>query len=387
MSQGTPPDAEKDSSVENSSVEDSTVDGGRWSADFGEEVCVEACAAFLSIAHAAFPLAALGPARAGLLGHRLPLANRSFTLSDPATSSAFLAARSAFCKATLSCKWPPQPPPGSSTPCIDPGGACLSQDYAAVEMDCLLKVPALSDCTWTRDPAAQAGPFLLAPSAITALPLRSGPALALQGGGGQAHQLALPPGPLALAQRGGRHTSSRFTLDHYPAHAAMYILGEVYAPLGREDARAKPLAQQLLHAERNLRFLEAKEGRAVAECVLGVVFLGPQLSEEQGGLLRQALQHYRSILPCLWGLCTAGRVLGCKVHIFHPVVLAALTDWAIERIEQRVQQQEQQRLQQLQQLQVVLQQRALEQQELRRLQGQVQVLQARLLLSSCCAVA
>ena len=287
---------------------------------------VEASVVFLALAHAAFPCAALETVKAGLLSGTLPIANRTFELSDEDTKAAFLAGRIAFHQATLDVVWPPQPVEGSGVPRISLSGDYLKLDYATLEIDCLLKVPALTDYGWTRDPAAKAGPFFIAPAAQSALPLREDPAaLALQVEGPT-------PSP-----------SSRFSLDHYHPNAAMYIMGEVYAPLGTEDETAKPV-QKLLQAERNLRFLEAKEGRAVEDCVLGVVFMGPAMGPELGARLFLALQHYASILPCLRSLYELRRVLGCCVEVHHSAVHAALSTSALERIEHTQQQQQKQQI-------------------------------------------
>jgi hypothetical protein len=316
---------------------------------------VEASVVFLALAHAAFPSAALETVKAGLLGGTLPIANRTFHLSDtdPATATAFLAGRTAFYQATLDVVWPPQPAVGSGVPRINLGGDYLKLDYASLEIDCLLKVPALTDYSWTRDPAAKAGPFFIAPAALSALPVREDPtALALQVHG---------PTP---------SHSSRFSQDHYHPNAAMYIMGEVYAPLGTEDETAKPV-QKLLQAERNLRFLEAKEGRAVGDCVLGVVFMGPAMGTELVARLFLALQHYASILPCLWCLYNLKRVLGCCVEVHHSAVHAALSTSALERIEHAQKQQQQQQL--LQQQHQVQQQAQLELLQVQ--QGQILVQQ------------
>jgi len=311
---------------------------------------VEASVVFLALAHAAFPCAALETVKAGLLSGTLPIANRTFELSDEDTKAAFLAGRIAFHQATLDVVWPPQPVEGSGVPRISLSGDYLKLDYATLEIDCLLKVPALTDYGWTRDPAAKAGPFFIAPAAQSALPLREDPAALVQVEGPT-------PSP-----------SSRFSLDHYHPNAAMYIMGEVYAPLGTEDETAKPV-QKLLQAERNLRFLEAKEGRAVEDCVLGVVFMGPAMGPELGARLFLALQHYASILPCLRSLYELRRVLGCCVEVHHSAVHAALSTSALERIEHTQQQQQKQlhllqeqlQLLQEQQKQMLVQQR--EQQE------------------------
>jgi hypothetical protein len=182
----------------------------------------------------------------------------------------------------------------------------------AVEADCLLKIPALTSCNWMQEPAAPFATFLIGPaSKATFPPCKGSPVQAVQ---------------------------SNLSLVHSPVFSAMYILGEVYSPLGGEDALEKP-AQKLLQAERTLQFLVAKEGRPVLECILGVVFLGPHMTVKMGAAVFLTLQHYKVKLPCLWALQGEGRVLGHLARIQHASVHAAVTTAACERLERLVHQQ------------------------------------------------
>ena len=106
---------------------------------------------------------------------------------------------------------------------------------------------------------------------------------------------------LRAAPRADGVEGSRFSVEHYPAGAAAYVLAEVHAPLG--DRAVRQQAQKLLQAERLLQLLIAKEGAAdVRDVVLGVVFMGPHMGSAAAAQLYTTLSHYRLALPCLWAL-------------------------------------------------------------------------------------
>jgi hypothetical protein len=83
------------------------------------------------------------------------------------------------------------------------------------------------------------------------------------------------------------------------------------------------LCQKLLQAERNVRFLMAKQGVAgddACAAILGCVFLGPAMNGEAAALLYRTLKHYRTVLPCLWALQQEKRLLTLQVVAEPPSV-------------------------------------------------------------------
>lgn len=127
-----------------------------------------------------------------------------------------------------------------------------------------------------------------------------------------------------------------FIVECYPANSAMYVVGEVYSPLGGEDPLQRTV-QKLLQAERTVQFLCAKEGKSVGDCVLGVVFLGPHMDASIASQLYRSLDYYQVLLPGMWSLNKMKRVLGNHLETFHPVVEAYLTNTTVAQLAQKVQ--------------------------------------------------
>ena len=315
----------------------------------------EASVAFWKFTHAAFPGAALESVHSQLMGGQRLISNRNFTAS--ALPEAFAAGREAFIAATL-IPAPKHPPPAPKVMGIDFSLSALftKGSYEQVEADCLLKLPALVPCDWTKDPAALDPPRFIAPAHQQALPDRQGPSVQTQsGGGGQASGAA----------------RSRFSSENYPENSAMYVVGEVYAPLASMDS-LRGTVQKLLQAERTLQFLVAKEGKPLGDCVLGMVFMGPHMDKTLTHGLFLSLEHYQTLLPCLWSLYEMRRLLAYHMRTtVHPVVEAHLTATALAQLTaQFEQQQQQQQLYQQQQQQQLQQQRLLLQQLLDQQQQQ-----------------
>jgi hypothetical protein len=276
----------------------------------------EASVAFWTLAHAAFPGAALERVQRMLLGGGRPISNRSFFASD---FPAFEVGRAAFVAATLSAEKPPAPTRGIQE--IDFSGDYTKATYGKLEVDCLLKLPALVPSDWTRDPAALNPPIFIAPPSLQPLPVRPSP------------DVQVPE-----ESAGSAATRSRFSVDYYPANSAMYVVGEVYAPLGGDNPLQRAV-QKLLRAERTVQFLCAKEGKPVGDCVLGVVFLGPHIDQALASQLFRSLNHYRAVLPCLWALHLKRRLLGYHMgKPFQPAVEAFLNATAVAQLTQKVQQ-------------------------------------------------
>jgi hypothetical protein len=266
----------------------------------------EASVAVWTLAHAAFPGAALERVQRRLLDGERPISNRSFLATD---FPAFEVGRAAFVAATLTAEKPPAPTQGTKI------------SYGEVEVDCLLKLPALALSDWTRDPAALNPPIFIAPPNLQPLPVRPGPDVQVAG-----------------ESAGSAATRTRFSVDYYPANAALYVVGEVYAPLGGDNPLQRAV-QKLLRAERTVQFLCAKEGKPVGDCVLGVVFLGPHIDQALASQLFRSLNHYRAVLPCLWALHLKRRLLGYHMgKPFQPAVEALLNATAVAQLTQQVQQ-------------------------------------------------
>ena len=97
----------------------------------------------------------------------------------------------------------------------------------------------------------------------------------------------------------------------------MYILGETHMAQGVRESNEQTLVQKLLQAERNVRFLVAKEGKGVKDCILGVVFFSCRLTQDFGVQLGSALMYYMGSLPCMWELSKMGRFMGCALEEVH----------------------------------------------------------------------
>ena len=172
-------------------------------------------------------------------------------------------------------------------------------------MDCLLMVqPAQASWALATDDAQERG--CTAPFFIEAPELRALHAAA---------RADLPVLPPPLAQRAQCGASSE---RQHP----MYVLGLVYCPQTRAEGLLGS-AQKLAQMERQLQVLCAREcGLAVAQCVLGVVLIGPHMRAELGAALARTLWHYRERLPCLWDLQLRRRFLGLLQEDFFPEVAA-----------------------------------------------------------------
>ena len=186
------------------------------------------------------------------------------------------------------------------------------------------------------DPAAVGSnpPFFIAPSALQSIPTRKnasvfGPSKPYPDGSSDAALMH----SLSLAEAAST-AGSRFSEENYPPGATMYVVGEMYAPLGEEPEETS--AQNLLQAEKILQFLAAKENKPLSECVLGMIFMGSSMNGEMGGRLYSTLFHYRTFLPCLWSLCALKRVLGQCVQDFQPAVELMLANAAISNVQQDV---------------------------------------------------
>jgi len=271
--------------------------------------------AFWTLAHAAFPGATLERVQRKLLGGERPISNRSFAARD---FPAFEVGRAAFIAATLEAE-PPAPTKGIQDINFSASGDYTNPSYGEVEVDCLLKLPALVPSDWTRDPAALNPPFFIAPPNLQPLPVRPGPSV-----------------QVAEESAGSAATRSRFSVDHYPVNAALYVVGEV--SLG-DDNSLQRTVQKLLQAERTIQFLCAKEDKAVGDCVLGMVFMGPHIDQALAFQLFKSLSHYSAVLPCLWALHEKRRLLGYHMRKpFQPMVEAFLNATAVAQLAQQVQQ-------------------------------------------------
>ena len=278
----------------------------------------EASVAFWTLTHAAFPGATLERVQRRLLDGERPISNRPFSARD---FPAFEVGRAAFIAATLEAEKPPAPTKGIQDINFSTSGDYTNPSYGEVEVDCLLKLPALVPSDWTRDPAALNPPIFIAPPNLQPLPVRPGPSV-----------------QVAEESAGSAATRSRFSVDYYPANSALYVVGEVYAPLGGENPLQRTV-QKLLQAERTLQFLCAKEGKPVGDCVLGVVFMGPHIDSALASQLFSYLTYCKAVLPCVWALHEKRRLLGYHMRKpFQPAVEAFLNATAVAQLTQKVEQ-------------------------------------------------
>jgi hypothetical protein len=264
----------------------------------------QASVAFWKLTHAAFPGAALEPFRNRLLSGERLISSRFFKAIDHVDT--FAVGRANFSAATLDKEHSGSvgkqkldvPWKGIRQIDFSEKGDYTMYSYDQAEVDCLIKLPVLVPCDWTRDPDNLDPPFFIALADHQQLPLRPHPNVQLQ------------------AQGTGSTTHSRFSVECYPANSAMYVVGEVYSPLGGEDPLQRTV-QKLLQAERTVQFLCAKEGKSVGDCVLGVVFLGPHMDATIASQLYRSLDYYQALLPCMWSLHKLKRVLGNHLETFH----------------------------------------------------------------------
>jgi hypothetical protein len=256
------------------------------------------------------------------------ISNRTFR--ESCHKGSFQAGRDAFVAATLDEKKRPGDP-RKGVKSIDFSGKYSQATYDELEVDCLLKLPKLLPCVWTKDPADPNPPVFIAPSHEQALPDRPNPNVQVRRASAS-----------ASASDCDSDSPATFSEVNYPANSAMYVMGEVYAPLGQLDS-LKSTVQKLLQAERTLQFLAAKEGKPVSGCVLGVVFMGPHMDATIASQLFKSLHHYKDVLPCLWSLYGLQRLLSYHMRKpLSPAVQAVLSATAMEQLTREVQRLQQQ---------------------------------------------
>ena len=229
-----------------------------------------------------------------------PLINRFFGAGVPVSVS-FANAQAAFSAvvATGSALSPSARNP------IDFTGDYSNTTFEKVEIDCLVKMPALPGSIWTRDPSSSSELFHIRAAGHEALqpaPPRGA--------------AAAPAAGLPLAGADNERLSTTSAL-HYPPGSSHYIIGEAYGPLNLDTAGASKPIQKLLQLERILCFILAKEGKSVADicsCVLGVVLIGPAMDSPTCAAVFAALSHYQSSLQRLWALSVAGRLFAIRLQ-------------------------------------------------------------------------
>lgn len=99
------------------------------------------------------------------------------------------------------------------------------------------------------------------------------------------------------------------------------------------------MSAKLLQAERTLQFLKFKEQKAdVRDCVLGMVFMGPEFDSALVTKVFYTLENYKDILPCLWALQQPPhrRLLCLKVVPAQPAVGTARVPARVDRLGDRV---------------------------------------------------
>ena len=262
---------------------------------------------FLSAVHAAFPLAALADFRPHLLAlgaDSQQRVSRVFKSSKLELEPLFNQAQKTFADVVSIGKRLP----ASAEPAINFSGAYSSTDFTELEVDCLVKIAATPGAQWTRDPSAVAGEQLVRITKEGHEQLPEAPAPIPD----PRHERQPPPHEAA------NERLSTATAVHYPPGASHYIVGEVYGPLDSRSpsARATPI-QKLLQLERILCFLLAKERKGIANicsCILGVVMIGPSLSDSVARGIYAALAANKRALKRLWALSKAGRLLAIRLQ-------------------------------------------------------------------------
>jgi len=283
---------------------------------------------FIKVVHRSLPLSNVQKCEPKLFGGATPAISRTFCEADHPT--AFAQARRTFVRTTLAL-----PAPAGKKGVVKVkfrDGPYSNPDFEEIQVDCIVKISPTTEC-WTNDPDVAAsgtnvGPlFLIAPHGSQRLPVRSAPPPL-----GAAIVVPPPAMPEAGAGAGAARTS-RFSAEHYPAGAATYIVGEVYAPAGSGIAQ---IAQKLIQAERTLQFIQAKEGKPLIACVHGVIFMALKLDASGRARLYDTLSHYKHRFPALWELQQAKRLLGYQLHFFEPAVHALHVDTKLAATEHKL---------------------------------------------------
>ena len=266
--------------------------------------------ALLRVVHTAFPLSSVWDCRRGLLGSgqgRPRINGRTFKLDTEQGKLALGAFLGALRAAPLPTADDVVP---STVTRIDFAGEYTSESAEMVEMDCLLMVPSPELASWALATDGAQG------EGSTALFYIEAPELRALDAAARAGLPLIPPLPAQRAQCGA------FSAQHYPSGANMYVLGEVYSPQNRAEGLLGS-TQKLLQMERELQVLCAREGGLpVAQCVLGVVLIGPHMRADLGAAMARTLSYYRQRLPCLWDLQQRRRFLGLRQQDFFPEVAA-----------------------------------------------------------------
>lgn len=298
--------------------------------------------------------------------------NRKFHLRDFPTP--FQAARAAFIASTLD---PAKPAAHKGIFELDfgPKAKYASRGYEMVEADCIVKLPAgLGE--WACDPSSNPADrplFVARAEADQALPelqpvqaVREASAISHADEAAAMAQLeaarsddltrdseeAVGSGHLEGTASGidEEATSVSFSDQYYPRGSTMYVMAELFHPIvdgGADEAtekraadkRGRHLSAKLLQAERTLQFLKFKEQKAdVRDCVLGMVFMGPEFDSALVTKVFYTLENYKDILPCLWALQQPPhrRLLCLKVVPAQPAVGTARVLARVDRLGDRV---------------------------------------------------
>ena len=227
----------------------------------------------------------------------------SRTFKEAAWAGPFASARQRFCSQTLDASKPQQ-----SLIDFSSKAAYTSRDFKEVQADCLVKIPVLDTLEWRTDPAANRPVWLLTPDGVRNLPRIT---------------LVRAPSHALLDAVSVMSDDSTCTSKHYPSGATHYVVGEVYNP--HSDSRIKG-TQKLLQLERMLCFLCAKEDKEVLDCVAGAMFIGHHLDAPMRNMLHEALSACRNVLPQLWSLAIAQRLLVFQTPAYHDAAVQGFRD-------------------------------------------------------------
>ena len=286
--------------------------------------------ALLQKVHASFPHASIDDFSLVLSSPNAGKTRLCRTFKRKQWKIPFDAARKKFVARTLATAQA-TPNPADNALCFDEGSRFVSRNYNELEMDFLVKLPAMESLLWQCDPN-DTNRALRFVAAIDNQRLPD--------------NLPFPVPSLALRESIPDDSQSCRTEKLYPARSSLYVLAEAYAPLPSTPTINVTLSvrQKLLQLERSLTFLIEKESSErktelfPCDCILGVLIMGPCMTAAQAAALFASLSCYHAAFPCLWALQQAGRFLALQVESAIPAASSMVTEFrqaALERLQRQ----------------------------------------------------
>ena len=205
-------------------------------------------------------------------------------------------------------------------------GDYSSTNFDELEIDGLVKLAVPEHIVWTRDPALKSDIFHITQTGLQPLTRAPVPDAAAIAAAAVANPDAAADAAAAaaaadlhgrpdLSEDASDDNRSTNTAEHYPPEATHYVVGEAYGRLNLDKPNASKPVQKLLQLERNLSFLQAKEGKDdICSCVLGAVLIGPSMNSATCAAVFAALSNYKSALRRLWALSEAKRFFAIRLQ-------------------------------------------------------------------------